>query len=108
MRWRISDRADPAAIPWLLAVSSILAFLLSPVYSGYSRHIEHQADVFGLELTHLNEAMASSFVKFAEDSKIDPDPPAFIEFWRYSHPSPSKRIQFALEQRSAKRRGGSP
>ena len=94
--WKVSDRADPAAIPWLLAVSSILAFLLSPVYSGYSRHVEHQADVFGLELTHLNEAMASSFVKFAEDSKADPRPPRFIEWWRYSHPSLGRRIDFVL------------
>jgi len=94
--WKINDRADPAAIPWLLAVSSILAFLLSPVYSGYSRHVEHQADVFGLELTHLNEAMASSFVKFAEDSKADPRPPQFIEWWRYSHPSLGRRIDFVL------------
>jgi len=94
--WRIDGRADPAAIPWLLAVSSILAFLLSPVYSGYSRHVEHQADVFGLELTHLNEAMASSFVKFAEDSKADPRPPRFIEWWRYSHPSLGRRIDFVL------------
>ncbi|HEV7425004.1 MAG TPA: M48 family metallopeptidase [Thermoanaerobaculia bacterium] len=96
VRWRVSDRADAAAIPWLLAVSSILAFLLSPVYSGYSRHVEHQADVFGLELTHLNDAMASSFVKFAEDSKADPRPPRFIEWWRYSHPSLGRRIDFVL------------
>jgi len=94
--WRVEGRADPAAIPWLLAVSSILAFLLSPVYSGYSRHVEHQADVFGLELTHLNEAMASSFVKFAEDSKANPRPPRFIEWWRYSHPSLGRRIDFVL------------
>ena len=94
VRWRVGDRADPAALPWLLAVSSLLAFLLSPVYSGYSRHIEHQADVFGLELTHLNDPMASAFVKFALDSKVDPTPNAFIEFWRYSHPSLTKRIEF--------------
>lgn len=96
LEWRADARGDPAALPWLLAVSSLLAFLLSPVYSGYSRHIEHQADVFGLELTHLNEAMASSFVKFAEDSKTDPRPPRFIEWWRYSHPSLGRRIDFVV------------
>jgi STE24 endopeptidase len=96
VRWRAGDRGDPAELPWLLVVSSLLAFLLSPVYSGYSRHIEHQADVFGLELTHKNEAMASSFVKFAEDSKADPRPPRFIEWWRYSHPSLGRRIDFVL------------
>jgi len=97
VRWRAGNRGDPATLPWLLAVSSLLAFLLSPVYSGYSRHIEHQADVFGLELTHMNEAMASSFVKFAEDSKANPRPPRFIEWWRYSHPSLGRRIDFVLE-----------
>ncbi len=96
LRWRTADRGDPAALPWLLAVSSILFFLLSPVYSGYSRHIEHEADVFGLELTHRNEALASAFVKFAEDSKDDPRPPRFIEWWCYSHPSLGRRIDFVL------------
>ncbi len=77
----------------------MIAFLLSPVTNGFSRHIEHQADVFGLELTHLNEPMASAFVKFAEDSKADPTPPRFIEWWRYSHPSLQRRIDFVLGYR---------
>jgi Zn-dependent protease with chaperone function len=99
-RWGIrGEPGDPAALPWLLLVSSVLAFAFSPVYSGYSRHVEHQADVFGLELTHLNEADASAFVKFAEDSKSDPRPPRIIEWWRYSHPSTQKRIDFALSYR---------
>jgi len=62
-------------------------------------HVEHQADVFGLELTHLNEATASSFVKFAEDSKQNPDPSRFIEFWRYGHPALGRRVEFALRYR---------
>ena len=104
-KWAITDSADPAALPWLLVIVSTILFLLSPVTSAYSRHLEHQADKFGLELTHLNEATASSFVKFAEDSKVDPDPPRFIEWWRYSHPAPRKRIEFALEYREAGKRG---
>jgi len=98
-RWRVRDeRGDPAALPWLLVLSAAITFLLSPVTSGFSRHIEHQADVFGLQLTHLNEPMASAFVKFAEDSKSDPRPPRFIEWWRYSHPSLGRRIDFILGQ----------
>ncbi len=96
-RWGVrGERGDPAALPWLLVVSTVITFLISPVTSGFSRHIEHQADVFGLELTHLNEPMASAFVKFAEDSKQDPRPPRFIEWWRYSHPSLGRRIDFVL------------
>jgi STE24 endopeptidase len=95
-RWGVADRADPAALPWLLLVATVIGFLLSPVTNGFSRMIEHDADRFGLDLTHLNGAMASSFVKFAEDSKVDPDPPRFIEWWRYTHPSTQRRIDFAL------------
>ena len=67
------------------------------ITSGFSRHLEHQADVFGLELTHLNEPMASAFVKFSEDSKYEPDAPRFIEFWYFSHPSLGRRIRFVLQ-----------
>jgi len=98
-RWGIADRADPAAVPWLLLIATVLTFALSPVDSGFSRHIEHEADKFGLDLTHLNEAAASSMVKFCEDAKQDPSPPRFIEWWRYSHPAAQRRIDFALGYR---------
>jgi Zn-dependent protease with chaperone function len=94
--WGFTDRADPAALPWLLLIAAVITFLLSPVSNGFSRYVEHQADKFGLDLTHLNDAAATSEVKFAEDSKQDPNPPAFIEWWRYTHPSAQKRIDFAL------------
>ncbi|HET7433849.1 MAG TPA: M48 family metallopeptidase [Thermoanaerobaculia bacterium] len=95
-KWGVENAADPAAVPWLLLVATIIGFFLSPVISGYSRSNEHDADMFSLELTHLNESMATAFVKLAEDSKQDPNPPAIIEFWRYSHPAISKRIAFVL------------
>lgn len=93
-RWGVESKSDPAALPWLFVIIGLVGFLLSPVMNGISRHMEHQADIFGLELTHLNDPMATAFVKFAEDSKVDPTPNAFIEFWRYSHPSLTKRIEF--------------
>jgi STE24 endopeptidase len=96
-RWGIEpERGDPAALPWLLVVTAVIGFFLSPVSNGFSRHLEHRADLFGLEQTHLNEPMASAFVKLAEDSKSDPNPNRFIEFWRYSHPALGRRIEFAL------------
>jgi Zn-dependent protease with chaperone function len=95
-RWGLTGPGDPASVPWLLIVVSALGFLLSPVISGYSRSVEHQSDMFSLELTHLNEPMATAFRKMAEDSKRDPSPHPVIEFWRYSHPPIAKRIPFAL------------
>jgi Zn-dependent protease with chaperone function len=96
-RWDIREPGDPAAVPWLLIVATVIGFFLSPITSGFSRHVEHQADVFGLELTHLNEPMASAFRKLAEDSKYNPEPNRFSELWHYSHPSTNERIRYALE-----------
>ena len=92
--WRARTPGDPATLPWLLLIVSLMSFILSPVINGMTRHMEHQADIFSLEFTHLNDALARSFVKFAVDSKVDPTPNRFIEFWRYSHPSLSRRIEF--------------
>jgi Zn-dependent protease with chaperone function len=96
LQHRPEQRGDLATVPLLLLIASILGFLATPVVAWRSRAIEHEADVFSLELTHLNEPMATAFVKMSEDSKRDPSPPAFIEYWRYSHPPIAKRIPFAL------------
>ncbi len=96
-RWGVTERGDPASLPWLLLVASAISFLLSPVISGYSRSQEHAADMFALEVTHLNEPFATAFVKMAEDSKRDPSPHPIIKFWRYTHPPIAERIPFALQ-----------
>jgi Zn-dependent protease with chaperone function len=95
-RWGIRGPGDPASLPWLFLLIGLISFVLSPVLSSYSRSMEHDADIFALELTRDNEALASAFVKLAEDSKRDPRPHPFIEFWRYTHPSIARRIEFAL------------
>jgi len=98
-RWRLESKDDPAALAWILLIASIFGFLLSPLANGLSRRVEHEADAFGLELTHLNEASAMAEVKLSEDSKFAPHPPAFIKFWLYSHPPAEERIDFALHYR---------
>jgi Zn-dependent protease with chaperone function len=95
-RWGFTERGDPASLPWLLIILSAASFLTTPIIAGYSRYNEHRADMFSLELTHHNEAMATSFVKLAEDSKRDPNPHPLIKYWRYTHPPIGERIPFAL------------
>jgi STE24 endopeptidase len=98
-RFGFASAGDPAALPWVLLVFGAIGFFSTPIAAAYSRHIEHQADVFSLELTHLNEPMATAFRKMAEDSKSDPSPHPLIEYWCYSHPPIAKRIPFALAYR---------
>jgi len=95
-RFGIRGPGDPASFPWFLVVVSVITFFLTPVLTGYSRWQEHQSDIFSLEMTHDNVSMASAFVKLSEDSKSNPRPHPFIEFWRYSHPSIARRVEFAL------------
>lgn len=95
-RWGFAERGDPASLPWLLIIASAVSFLTTPIIAGYSRHNEHQSDIFSLEMTHLNEPMAMALKKLAEDSKRDPSPHPFIKFWRYTHPPIAERIPFAL------------
>ena len=90
---------DPAAIPWVMLVLFVLAFLTTPIGAAFSRYGEHQADIFSLELTHLNEPMATAFRKLAENSKRDPSPHPLMKYWLYSHPPIAERIPFALSYR---------
>jgi STE24 endopeptidase len=91
---------DLAALPVLLFVLTLLSFLSTPVYCGFSRQVEHQADQFGLEVAHgivpdPNAAEARSLQILGEQDLEEPDPPAFIKFWLYTHPPLDERIRFA-------------
>jgi Zn-dependent protease with chaperone function len=103
-RWGVAGPTDIAATPALLLTASLFGFLLAPVTNGASRVIEHQADAYGLGVTGDRPAMARAFVSLAEQNLSDPDPPAFIRFWLFSHPPLRERIAFALGRKSA--RGG--
>ncbi|HXG23974.1 MAG TPA: M48 family metallopeptidase [Chthonomonadales bacterium] len=94
---RVGIRAvhDLAGLPLVMLLLSALLFLQTPLESAFSRFQERQADRFGLELTGLDEATARAYITFVERDYADPDPPAFIVFWLYSHPPIRERIAFA-------------
>jgi len=100
VRWQIRGVEDWASLPVLLLLASLASFLFSPGIHAYSRYLEHQADVYGLEVTHglvtdSGEAAAEVQQILAEADLEDPDPPAFIVFWLHTHPPSRERIVFA-------------
>jgi STE24 endopeptidase len=95
-RWGVPALTDYAATPVLLLTVSLFSFLLAPVTNGVSREIEHQADAYGLQVTGNRAAMARAFVSLSEQNLSDPNPPAFITFWLFTHPPLQERIDFAL------------
>jgi Zn-dependent protease with chaperone function len=98
--WKIHGPEDWAAIAVLLLWLEVLSFISSPIVNGFSRMQEHAADVYGLEVIHglvpnSEEVAAHGFQVLGELDLSDPNPPAFITFWLYSHPPLAERLVFA-------------
>ncbi|MGA2806806.1 MAG: M48 family metallopeptidase [Terracidiphilus sp.] len=89
----------PGFVVLVLALS-IAGFVLQPASNGFSRHFEHEADVYGQEAIHglvadPQKTTVSSFNHLGEAWLEDPNPSPFIEFWEFDHPSVMNRANFA-------------
>jgi Zn-dependent protease with chaperone function len=103
--WRLAGEAPlstRAGFLVLMFAISIVSFLLTPASNAFSRHFEHQADVYGQEAIHgivadPQKTAVSAFNHLGEAWLEDPDPSPLIEFWEYNHPSVKNRANFALQ-----------
>ena len=100
--WGIRGIDDLAALPVLMLALALLTLVGEPIGNVFSRHIEHQADIYGLEVTHglfpNNGAVAaSSFQKLGEKSFDYPTPNPLLVFWSYTHPPIAERVRFSLQ-----------
>ncbi|MFQ5766907.1 MAG: M48 family metallopeptidase [Acidobacteriota bacterium] len=91
--------ADVASLPLILLLFNLFFLILSPVVQGVSRHVEHEADRFGLELTRDNHAAATAFVKLQKENLGNPRPGWLYKLWRSSHPPLGERIDFCNNYR---------
>jgi Zn-dependent protease with chaperone function len=99
--WGIRGIDDWASLPALLLLLTILVFVLNPVTNGVSRHYEHQADQYGLEVTHgltpdSGQVAAQAFQALGEVDLADPEPSRLEVFMFYDHPAIPDRIRFSL------------
>jgi STE24 endopeptidase len=100
--WHIRGINDLAALPVFLLALALLTIVSEPIGNAFSRHLEHQADIYGLEVTHglfphNSEVAASTFQKLGETSYDYPTPNPLLVLWFYDHPTIQQRIQFALQ-----------
>lgn len=98
-RWGVRGMDDVASLPLLIGTVSLLAFLSQPVVNAYSRAIESQTDVYGLEMTRDNDAAARAFLTLARSNRSDPDPPPLVKWVLFSHPPAIERVRLALTYR---------
>jgi STE24 endopeptidase len=99
--WGMRGLDDFASFPALLLVIGILATVGEPVGNTFSRYLEHQADQYGLEVTHgvtphAGEVAAQALNILGDVDLSDPDPSRLRVILFYTHPSIPERIEFAL------------
>ena len=78
-RWHMRELSDWAAVPMLLLIFSLMSTISQPIGSAFSRTLEHNADIYGLEVTHginanSQEAAAHAFQVLGELSLSYPYP----------------------------------
>jgi len=100
-KWGIRDLQDWASLPPLMLLLSVFSLITTPIGSTFSRYLEHQADQYGLEVTHgltpdSGQVAAQSFQILGEVDLSDPAPNPVQVFLFYDHPSIRDRIRFCL------------
>lgn len=103
-RWDVRGIADWASLPVLLALLSVFGLVAQPEAAAFSRYLEHEADVYGLEVTHgltpdSSQAAAHAFQKLGEKGLVYPSPHPLFVFWAFDHPPVDERVRFAVQYR---------
>jgi Zn-dependent protease with chaperone function len=98
-RFGFTELSDIASVPLMALVFSLVILLLTPAILAVTRHDEHEADRFGLEITHDNYHCATAFLKLQAENLSNPRPGLLYKLWRSSHPPVGERIDFCNEYR---------
>jgi Zn-dependent protease with chaperone function len=98
--WAIRGPDDLASLPVFVLLLAVFGFLFTPISNAYSRHLEHQADQYGLEVIHglIPDApvvAAHAFQILGEVDLEEPHPSTAVKFWFYTHPPLDERMRFA-------------
>jgi len=98
-RFRFDELSDIASLPFIIALFGIASLVVTPVALAVSRHFEHEADRFGLEITRDNYAAATAFVTLQQENLGVPRPGPLFVWWRANHPPLGERIDFSNDYR---------
>jgi STE24 endopeptidase len=86
---------QPAAVPLLLALITLIGFISGPGQALISRHIEAHADAVALDLTEDPDTFVRMQHTLATAALSDVDPPRALHWWFASHPTAPERIAMA-------------
>lgn len=100
LRWfaakdQVTALADPAGLPVLLFVVSLLLFLATPILNSYIRIGEVEADQYSLDHARDPDGLATALLKTVEYRKASPGTLEEIIF--HDHPGVENRVRMAME-----------
>lgn len=94
-RWDVRGLADPASLPVLAGVLSVLSLLATPITNTLIRVDESEADAFGLDAAREPDGFAAAAMKISSYRKIAPGP--LEEMLFFDHPSGKTRVRMAMQ-----------
>ena len=94
-RWGVRGLADPASLPVLAGVLSVLSLLATPLTNTLIRGQESEADAFGLDAAREPDGFAGAAMKLSPYRKIAPGP--LEEALFFDHPSGQTRVRMAMQ-----------
>lgn len=94
-RWGVTSLEDPAILPVISIIVTIIGVLLTPVTNTLIRTQEIEADRFGLNAARAPESFAAIAMKLSQYRKIEPGP--IEEALFFDHPSGHTRVLTAMQ-----------
>jgi hypothetical protein len=92
-RWGFDKLSDIASWPLFPVLLNLFLLIIRPVDIAYSRHVLHQSDLFGLELTQDNRACAESLIALS-NKMANPNPGPIFRLWRSPELPLADRVEF--------------
>jgi STE24 endopeptidase len=93
-RWGIRDISDPAGLPLILIILSVVGIFTAPLQRNIVYFHEQQADMFALNAAREPDGAAEAAVMLSEYRKMEPS--ALEEWFFYDHPSGWNRVHNAM------------
>jgi STE24 endopeptidase len=94
---------DPANLPYVILVLTVVGLLMTPFQNVVSRRYEAEADWRSLNATRDPVSTRKLFETFERTSLDNPDPPTWDYLWLETHPTLAQRI--AMVEQWRKRNG---
>jgi STE24 endopeptidase len=94
---------EPANLPYVFLVLTVLALASAPLQNVVSRRYEAEADWRALNAARDPAGQKRLFQRFATTSLEQPSPPLFDYLWLENHPTLMQRIAMAERWRGRKR-----